>query len=87
MRPPHATPQIHTTRNVPDNQVDENQFYQDPETIDEPDFFSTHIPTNTPCQDQQSEEEPDNETNNSEEIVIQPQPKANVSPLLIEHET
>ena len=48
-------------QNLFDFQVDERQFIQDPDTIDEPDFFSNHIPTNTPCQEQQSDEEIDHD--------------------------
>ena len=36
---------------VPDIQVNDQQLYQDPDTIDELDLFSTNIPAYTPCQD------------------------------------
>ena len=72
--------------NVPDIQVDQQQFYQDPDTIDKPDLLSTHIPTNTLCQDQQLGEERDNKTENPQKTVIQLQAEANVPPLLIEQE-
>ena len=87
MRAPHATPQTHTTHeNVPDIQLDEHQFYQKPDTTDEPDLFSTHILTNTPSQDQHSEEELHHEMENLQEIVIHLQLETEVPPSLLEHE-
>ena len=71
---------------IPNNQVNEYPVYQDPYTIDEPDFFSTHIPTNTQCQDQQSEEELGHEMENPRKIVIQLQPEADGPPSLPEFE-
>ena len=71
---------------VPDNRVDEHQYYQDPDTIDEPDLFSTHTPASTPSQDQQSEEELDHETQNTQKNVIQLQPAAGMPPSLIDPE-
>ena len=73
--------------NVPDIQVDQHQIYQLPDTTDEPYLFSTHIPTNTPCQDHQSEEEFDHETENPQEILLLLQPEAEVPPSLPEPAT
>ena len=71
-------------KNVPDIQVDKHQFYQDPDTIDEPDHFSTHVPTKTQFLDQHSKKELNHEMQKPQEVVIQLQPAAGIPPPLLE---
>ena len=63
---------------IPDIHVDEHQFYQNPDTIDELDLFSSHTLKNTPCPDKLSEKETNHAMENPQEIVIQLQPEASV---------
>ena len=61
--------------------MNEHQFHQDPNTIDESDLFTTHMPTNTLGNDQQIDDKLYHDIENPQEIMIQLQPETSAPPL------
>ena len=57
--------------NAPELQVDEHQFYQDPDTFDEPDFFQIHSRTNTLGSEKPPDEEIDHDKEKPQEFSTQ----------------
>ena len=69
MRLPKILPLV----SAPEFQVIEHQFYQDPDTFDEPDFFQIHNRTNTPRSDKPPDEETDHDKEDPQEFSTQVQ--------------
>ena len=80
MRPSHASPQSHPRKNVPDTEVTESQFFNDPDVIDEAKLLNKETPHRTPTVVSSNTEESDHE--NPQEIIMHFKPERIPSPAI-----